>query len=72
VVVAGLLGHVTRALLIVIKALPELSAVQAAYLAEVDHWGHGAIVASDPRTGEGLSVARHVRFPNDPAANGDG
>ena len=36
----------------------KLSAKQLRYLTEVDHHTHEALVAIDPRTGEGVGVAR--------------
>jgi GNAT superfamily N-acetyltransferase len=36
------------------------------YLTEVDHHDHEALVALDPRTGEGVGVARFVRSQTDP------
>jgi uncharacterized membrane protein YdfJ with MMPL/SSD domain/RimJ/RimL family protein N-acetyltransferase len=40
---------------------------QVAYLTQVDHRDHEAIVAIDPVTGEGIGVARYVRDAGDPA-----
>jgi len=36
------------------------------YLTEVDHHAHEALVAVDPRTGQGLGVARYIRSPANP------
>jgi RimJ/RimL family protein N-acetyltransferase len=44
----------------------ELSDAELDYLTQVDHHDHEAIVALEPDTGEGLGVARFVRWPNDP------
>ena len=38
---------------------------QLRYLTEVDHHAHEALVAIDPRTGQGLGVARFIRSPAD-------
>jgi GNAT superfamily N-acetyltransferase len=43
-----------------------LSANQLAYLTEVDHHDHEALVAVDPTTRHGLAVARYVRSAADP------
>ena len=43
-----------------------LGARQVAYLTEVDHRTHEALVAVDPATGQGLGVARFIRSPDDP------
>ena len=45
---------------------PRLSAAQLGYLTEIDHHGHEALQAVDPRTEQGLGVARYVRSPDDP------
>jgi GNAT superfamily N-acetyltransferase len=45
---------------------PKLTAAQLAYLTEIDHRDHEALVAFDPQTGGGLAVARYVRSPDDP------
>ena len=37
---------------------PILSAAQLGYLTEIDHHGHEALRAVDPRTEQGLGVAR--------------
>jgi nucleotide-binding universal stress UspA family protein/GNAT superfamily N-acetyltransferase len=39
-----------------------------AYLTEVDHIDHEAIIAIEPETGDALGVARYVRTHEDPAA----
>ena len=48
--------------------MPELGASQLRYLTEVDHSRHEALVALDPSSGEGLGVARFVRWSTDPRA----
>ena len=45
---------------------PHLSARQLAYLTEVDHHDHEALVAVEPASREGLGVARYVRSREDP------
>jgi GNAT superfamily N-acetyltransferase len=45
-----------------LSATPRLSEHRLAYLTEVDHRDHEAIVGIDPDTGEGLGVARYVRL----------
>ncbi len=45
---------------------PRLSAAQLRYLTEIDHHGREALQAVDPRTEQGLGVARYVRLPDDP------
>jgi GNAT superfamily N-acetyltransferase len=45
----------------------ELSTRELHYLTEVDHHSHEALVAIDPRTGEGIGEARFVRSRTDPA-----
>ena len=45
---------------------PELSATQLAYLTEVDHHDHEALVAVDPSSRDGLGVARYVRSREHP------
>jgi GNAT superfamily N-acetyltransferase len=49
------------------SAAPKLRAGQVRYLTEVDHHTHEALVAVDPRSNEGLGVARFVRSPDYPA-----
>jgi hypothetical protein len=39
----------------------ELSAAELAYLVDVDHTDHEAIIAIDPSSGEALGVARYIR-----------
>ena len=41
--------------------VPHLSAAQVAYLTEVDHHDHEALLAIEPSSGEALGVARYVR-----------
>jgi GNAT superfamily N-acetyltransferase len=43
-----------------------LSAKQLAYLTEVDHHDHEALVAIDPTSHDGLAVARYVRSAQNP------
>ncbi|MDP9136369.1 MAG: GNAT family N-acetyltransferase [Actinomycetota bacterium] len=43
----------------------ELSAAELAYLVDVDHTDHEAIIAIDPSNGEALGVARYIRFKDD-------
>jgi nucleotide-binding universal stress UspA family protein/GNAT superfamily N-acetyltransferase len=43
----------------------ELSAAELAYLVDVDHKDHEAIIAIDPSSGEALGVARYVRLKDD-------
>ena len=47
--------------------LPNLSEQQLAYLTDVDHHNHEALVAIDPDTDEGVGVARFVRVGDDVA-----
>ena len=47
---------------------PELSPAIVAYLTEVDHYDHEAIVAVDPERGDQLAVARYIRSRDDPAS----
>ncbi|MGO9886422.1 MAG: N-acetyltransferase family protein [Solirubrobacteraceae bacterium] len=44
-----------------LAAMPELSEETVRSLLEVDHHDHEAIIALDPKTGEGIGVARYVR-----------
>ena len=44
-----------------------LSAAELRYFTEVDHHDHEALVAVDPRTQEGVGVARYIRSHDDPA-----
>jgi GNAT superfamily N-acetyltransferase len=46
--------------------LDELREDELAYLTEIDHHDHEALVALDPATDEALGVARYVRLPADP------
>jgi nucleotide-binding universal stress UspA family protein len=48
------------------RPLDELRADELAYLTEIDHHDHEALVALDPATDEALGVARYVRLPTDP------
>jgi GNAT superfamily N-acetyltransferase len=43
----------------------ELSAAELAYVVDVDHTDHEAIIAIDPSSGEALGVARYIRFKGD-------
>ncbi len=43
-----------------------LSAAEVRYFTEVDHHDHEALVAVDPRTDEGIAVARYIRTRDDP------
>jgi nucleotide-binding universal stress UspA family protein/GNAT superfamily N-acetyltransferase len=43
----------------------ELSAAELAYLVDVDHKDHEAIIAIDPSNGEALGVARYIRLKDD-------
>jgi RimJ/RimL family protein N-acetyltransferase len=45
-----------------------LSSAELRYFTEVDHHDHEALVAVDPRTGEGVGEARFIRSPEDPHA----
>jgi RimJ/RimL family protein N-acetyltransferase len=45
-----------------------LSEAELRYLTEVDHHDHEALVAIDPRTGQGIAVARYVRSRQNPRA----
>jgi GNAT superfamily N-acetyltransferase len=44
----------------------ELTDGELRYFTEIDHHDHEALVAIDPRTGEGVGVARYVRSAEDP------
>jgi RimJ/RimL family protein N-acetyltransferase len=46
----------------------KLSTQELAFFTELDHADHEAIGAIEPRTGEGLGVARYVREPGRPDA----
>jgi len=43
-----------------------LTPEEVRYFTEVDHHDHEALVAVEPATGEGVGVARYVRFADDP------
>jgi RimJ/RimL family protein N-acetyltransferase len=47
--------------------MPRLSSAQMRYLTEVDHHDHEALLAIDPRSNEGVGVARFVRSREDAA-----
>jgi nucleotide-binding universal stress UspA family protein/RimJ/RimL family protein N-acetyltransferase len=49
-------------------AISELSAADLAYLTEVDHHDHEAIIAIEPSTGDALGVARYIRSATEPHA----
>jgi GNAT superfamily N-acetyltransferase len=46
-----------------LAAITRLSDSMVAYLTDVDHHDHEALLAIDPETGEGAGVARYVREP---------
>ncbi len=48
--------------------LPRLSSTQLAYLLEVDHRDHEALLAIDEDGGEAVAVARFVRLEDSPSA----
>jgi ribosomal protein S18 acetylase RimI-like enzyme len=48
--------------------LQELSPGTLAYLTEVDHVDHEAVIAIEPSSGHALGVARYIRTPEDPEA----
>jgi RimJ/RimL family protein N-acetyltransferase len=48
--------------------LPRLSSTQLAYLLEVDHRDHEALLAIDEDSGEAVAVARFVRLEESPSA----
>lgn len=48
------------------RAMERLSDEELAYLTELDHHDHEAILAAEPGTGEAVGVARYVRFLEDP------
>jgi len=50
-----------------LSATPTLSKAALRYLTEVDHHEHEALLAVDPRTRDGLGVARFVRSSADPS-----
>ena len=45
---------------------PSFTAAELAYLTEVDHHDHEALIAVEPGTGEPVGVARYVRDPAQP------
>jgi ribosomal protein S18 acetylase RimI-like enzyme len=45
---------------------PRLTGKQLRYLTEVDHHGHEALLAVDPRTRDGLGIGRFIRSSEDP------
>jgi GNAT superfamily N-acetyltransferase len=45
-----------------------LSDAELRYFTEIDHRDHEALVAIDPRTGQGVGVARYVRSTEDPVS----
>jgi GNAT superfamily N-acetyltransferase len=49
-------------------AITELSASQLAYLTEVDHHDHEALIAFDPDNGDGVAVGRFVRLEDGTSA----
>lgn len=49
-----------------LRAVERLSDEELAYLTELDHHDHEAILAREPRTQEVVGVARFVRFREDP------
>jgi GNAT superfamily N-acetyltransferase len=51
-----------------LTAIAELSEAQLRYLTEVDHHDHEALVALDPKTGDGVGVARYVRLDDGTSA----
>ena len=51
-----------------LTSISELSASELRYLSEVDHHDHEALVAFDPRTGDGVGVARFVRLEDGTSA----
>jgi RimJ/RimL family protein N-acetyltransferase len=48
-----------------LTSVDQLGEAELRYLTEVDHRDHEALVAIDPRTGEGVGVARYVRDRDD-------
>jgi RimJ/RimL family protein N-acetyltransferase len=44
----------------------EFTAAELAYLTEIDHHDHEAVVAIDPASGDAIGVARYVRLTSDP------
>ena len=47
-------------------AKPRMTERELDHLVDVDHHGHEALLASDPRTGRGIAVARYVPIPGKP------
>ena len=47
-------------------AKPRMTERELDHLVDVDHHGHEALLASDPRTGGGIAVARYVPIPGEP------
>jgi RimJ/RimL family protein N-acetyltransferase len=45
---------------------PYLTERELDLLTDVDHHGHEALVAVDPRTGQGVAVVRYVQAPDEP------
>jgi GNAT superfamily N-acetyltransferase len=45
---------------------PDFTAAELAYLTEVDHHDHEALIAIDPDSGEAIGVARYVRLSGEP------
>jgi GNAT superfamily N-acetyltransferase len=48
-----------------LSVTPRLSGRQLAYLTEVDHRGHEALIAFSAETGDAVGTARYVRDAND-------
>ena len=46
-------------------AKPRMTARELDHLVDVDHHGHEALLALDPRTGRGVAVARYVPVPGE-------
>jgi GNAT superfamily N-acetyltransferase len=49
-----------------LRSVDHLSDEELAYLTDVDHRDHEALIAVDPVTRDARGVARYVRFPEDP------
>ena len=47
-------------------AKPRMTERELDHLVDVDHHGHEALLALDPRTGRGIAVARYVPVPGEP------
>jgi RimJ/RimL family protein N-acetyltransferase len=47
---------------------PRLTAAELAYLLDVDHDRHEALIAYECGSGRGVGIARYVRLPGDPSA----